>query len=323
MNAGVPLLQLSHLSRSFTQRGGLLGKSASFKAVDDVSLSIPQRKTLGLVGESGSGKSTLARMVVRLLEPSSGNVLLGGRPLFAENGRKPDRDFVGTLPARLQMVFQDPYSSLNPRLKVGYSIAEPLVCAGVPREQSSSRVAELLDNVGLSPKDAARYPHEFSGGQRQRIALARALAPRPELIVCDEPVSSLDASVQAQVLNLLKDSQDALDLTYLFISHDLTVVSHMSDQVAVMYLGRIVELGDTDQIFTRPLHPYTAVLLEAATGHKKEAARTSRPTQSSGRIPASGCAFAPRCPKAGADCLETQPELEFKQTHYVSCYYPG
>lgn len=322
MNAGVPLLQISGLSHAFTRNGGIMGKSVGVKAVDDVTLALSRRKTLGLVGESGSGKSTLAKMVVHLLAPSSGNVLLDGQPLYPDHGKKPDRTFLRSLPSRLQMVFQDPYSSLNPRLKIGYSIAEPLICAGASRAASSARVAELLNNVGLGPKDAARYPHEFSGGQRQRIALARALAPRPDIIICDEPASSLDASVQAQVLNLLKDSQDTLELTYLFISHDLAVVSHMSDQVAVMYLGRIVELGETDQIFTHPLHPYTAVLLEAATGRKKAVAKASAQAVG-GQPPVEGCAFAPRCPKMRADCLESAPELEFKETRQVRCFYPG
>ena len=316
-----PLLELRGLSRGFAQGGGFVGPHAVFKAVDKVNLKIERRSTLGLVGESGSGKSTLAKMAVRLLAPSQGNVLMDGRPLYDEAEQKADKTLIRALPSRLQMVFQDPYSSLNPRLKIGYSIAEPLVCRGSSRAESRNRVAELLDSVGLNPKDAARYPHEFSGGQRQRIALARALAPGPDLIVCDEPVSSLDASVQAQVLNLLKDSQDALKLAYLFISHDLTVVSHMSDEVAVMYMGRIVEMGKTDDIFTSPLHPYTQLLLQAAVGRKKGAHAESR-AGAGLEAPQNGCGFAPRCPKARPECLERAPEPQFKQSRQVSCFYP-
>lgn len=322
MNAQPSLLELRGLGRNFAQGGGLMGAQRVFKAVDDVNLRLDYHSTLGLVGESGSGKSTLAKMAVHLLAPSRGNVFLDGRPIYDDKGSKADRKLVQSLPARLQMVFQDPYSSLNPRLKIGYSIAEPLICSGVSRSESRARVAELLDGVGLSLKDASRYPHEFSGGQRQRIALARALAPRPQLIVCDEPVSSLDASVQAQVLNLLKDTQEAMRLTYLFISHDLSVVSLMSDRVAVMYMGRVVESGETDDIFTSPLHPYTALLLDAATG-KKKGGRSASAAKAGQDAPERGCAFAPRCPKAREHCLESAPELEFKEKRQVRCFYPG
>lgn len=317
-----PLLEIRGLSRTFVQGGGLAGTRKVFKAVDGANLSLERRSTLGLVGESGSGKSTLAKMVVHLLPPSHGNVFVDGRPIYDDAGQKADKALVSSLPSRLQMVFQDPYSSLNPRLKVGYSIAEPIICRGASRAESLSRVAELLDNVGLSPKDATRYPHEFSGGQRQRIALARALAPGPDLIVCDEPVSSLDASVQAQVLNLLKDSQDALKLAYLFISHDLSVVSLMSDQVAVMYMGRIVEMGRTDDIFTSPQHPYTQLLLQAASGKKKGAHAESR-ADAGLAAPKKGCSFAPRCPKAQPECREQTPEPKQQGSQQVSCFYPG
>lgn len=322
MSAQPPLLELRALSRHFVQGGGIMGEHKVFKAVDNVNLRLEAHSTLGLVGESGSGKSTLAKMAVHLLAPSRGNVLLDGRPIYEEWGRKADRKLVRGLPSRLQMVFQDPYSSLNPRLKIGYSIAEPLICSGVPRNESRARVAALLTSVGLNPKDASRYPHEFSGGQRQRIALARALAPSPKLIVCDEPVSSLDASVQAQVLNLLKDSQEAMRLAYLFISHDLSVVSHMSDRVAVMYMGRVVEEGETDEIFTCPQHPYTALLLAASTG-KKKGERAAAKAGAGLAAPGQGCAFAPRCPKKQRECLERIPELELKKKGLVACFYPG
>lgn len=321
MNAQPPLLELRKLGRQFVQ-GGLMGKQKVFQAVDDVSLTLAQQKTLGLVGESGSGKSTLAKMAVGLLSPSQGNVFFSGQPIYDTQGQKADRAFIRTLPSRVQMIFQDPYSSLNPRLKVGYSIAEALICRGDGQKESRGKVAALLDKVGLNPKDAHRYPHEFSGGQRQRIAVARAMASEPELIVCDEPVSSLDASVQAQILNLLKDSQDEMRLSYLFISHDLSVVSHMSDQVAVMYMGRIVELGETDQIFSAPQHPYTMLLLEAASG-KKKGRHSASTVKASSDIAQNGCAFAPRCPKAKLECTASIPALECKMGHQVSCFYPG
>lgn len=286
------------------------------RAVRDVSFSLPRAATLGLVGESGSGKSTLARIAARLLRPNGGNVFLRGEPLFKTEGAKPSRAFLRGLPYLLQMVFQDPYSSLNPRLKIGSSIAEPLLTMGLSAKERRERTAELLSEVGLDPADAARYPHEFSGGQRQRVALARALAPRPELVICDEPVSSLDASVQAQALNLLKDRQEALNLSYLFISHDLRVVAHMSDSIAVLYLGRIVEYGPAEELFLHPLHPYTRLLLAASRPRRNcgglKAGHTAAP-------PERGCAFAPRCPEAEALCLEQEPLERLEGERRVAC----
>jgi peptide/nickel transport system ATP-binding protein len=217
------------------------------------------------------------------------------------------------------MIFQDPYSSLNPRLKIGYSIGEGLLCLGVPARERRERVSALLEEVGLDPADASRYPHEFSGGQRQRVALARALAPRPEILVCDEPVSALDASVQAQVLNLLKDSQEALGLSCLFISHDLTVVSHMSERTAVMYLGRIVELGPTEELFSRPLHPYTQMLLEASGREAAGKKALPRPPLGGAAPPERGCVFAPRCPRALPDCRLLEPAERTEGERRVSC----
>ncbi|MDR1124931.1 MAG: ATP-binding cassette domain-containing protein [Deltaproteobacteria bacterium] len=307
-----PLLELQNVSRIFSRKKGFLGDRQEFYAVNGVSLALKPGETLGLVGESGSGKSTVARMAVRLLSPSAGRVLLDGRSMFTA-----DKAFRQSLPRRVQMVFQDPYSSLNPRLRVGYSIGEALACAGVPARERKERVAALLAQVGLEKDYAARFPHEFSGGQRQRMALARALAPEPELVVCDEPVSSLDASVQAQVLNLLKDNQERLGLSYLFISHDLAVISHMSDRVAVMYAGRILETGSAADIFMNPLHPYTRELLEASRGRGNVGSGEPGKAVASG---GSGCPYLRRCGQAGLDCAGEAPELrEIRPGHFARC----
>ena len=256
---GVPLFAFRNVSRAFTKSGGLLREAQTFRAVKNVTLSVSKGETLGLVGESGCGKSTLARMAVRLLPPSSGDILLEGISVFS-----PDQAFAASLPSRIQMVFQDPFSSLNPRMSVGASVGEALAALGVPEPKRREEVAAMLGMVGLAADSMRRYPHEFSGGQRQRIAIARALVTRPDFVVLDEPTSSLDASVQAQVLALLKDLQDKLGLTYLFISHDLAVISHMSDRVAVMRAGEIVEENDAPTLFAAPAHPYTQKLLGAA-----------------------------------------------------------
>ena len=257
--ATTPLLEFRTVNRTFTKGGGLFGEATTFRAVRDVNLSVPRGATMGLVGESGSGKSTLARMAVRLLPPTSGDILLDGKSVFSG-----DRAFLAALPSRIQMVFQDPFSSLNPRMSVGDSVGEALRAAGVSAPERNRKVADMLGMVGLEADVMRRYPHEFSGGQRQRIAIARALVTNPDCVVLDEPTSSLDASVQAQVLTLLKDLQDGLGLTYLFISHDLAVISHMSDRVAVMRAGVIVEENDAATLFTAPAHPYTRSLLRAA-----------------------------------------------------------
>lgn len=315
----VPLLETRDLSRDFAVRRGFLGRdSGTVRAVDAVNLTLPHHATLGLVGESGCGKSTLARMVARLLQPSSGDLLLEGRSLIA-----PEPDLAAALPRRIQMIFQDPFSSLNPRLRVGKAVAEPLWNAPMPRAEREARVAEMLRLVGLSPDLAARYPHEFSGGQRQRVAIARALLPHPDLVICDEAVSALDASVQAQVLNLLRDVQDQFGLSYLFISHDLGVVGYMSDVVAVMYLGRVVERAPTNTLFDGPRHPYTVALLEAAP--VREPGR-ARPPFLPGDLPSPlkpppGCAFHPRCPKAQPLCREERPLARLiGPEHEVACH---
>ena len=254
-----PFFAFCGVSREFSRSTGLFGAQQVVRAVKNVSLTVNKGETLGLVGESGCGKSTLARMAVRLLRPTSGDILLEGTSVFSR-----DPVFMASLPTRIQMVFQDPFSSLNPRMKVGASVGEALAARAVPARELHERVVEMFRLVGLEADHMLRYPHEFSGGQRQRIAIARALVTNPDFIVCDEPVSSLDASVQAQVLTLLKDLQDRLSLTYLFISHDLAVISHMSDRVAVMRGGEIVEEADAATLFASPGHPYTQRLLASS-----------------------------------------------------------
>jgi peptide/nickel transport system ATP-binding protein/oligopeptide transport system ATP-binding protein len=255
----MPLLEVRNLVKEFTRRGGLFQKPSIVRAVDHVSFSIEEGETFGLVGESGSGKTTTGRCILRLIEPSSGEVQFKGEDVLAFSRarmRQARKD--------MQIVFQDPYSSLNPRMRVGDIVEEPLIIHKTgPRPQRRARVAELFELVGLDPSQLTRYPHQFSGGQRQRIGLARALALHPSLVIADEPVSALDVSVQAQVINLLLDLQDRLKLTYLFIAHDLRLVRHICSRVAVMYLGRIVEMGPTERLFVAPAHPYTRALLSA------------------------------------------------------------
>jgi oligopeptide/dipeptide ABC transporter ATP-binding protein len=312
------LLEVRDLSCHYHVRGGLLGlTTAMVRALDRVSLSLTQGETLGLVGESGCGKSTLARLLLGLERPSSGRVLFRERDL-ADWPRKEFR-------RKVQMIFQDPYSSLDPRQKIGSAVGEALAIHGLGNAtQRRKRVAELLALVGLSAEQAGRYPHEFSGGQRQRAAIARALALNPELVVCDEPVSALDVSIQAQVLNLLADLQERLGLTYLFISHNLAVVGHVSDRVAVMYLGRLVELAPAAALFQGPLHPYTRTLLAAAPLPDPEARPTG--TRSLGDLPSPlspppGCTFHPRCPEAQGLCRDTAPDLrEVKPGRFVACH---
>ena len=308
-----PILSLNRVSRTFAVRGGLLGiASGEVRAVDDVSLDVAKGETLGLVGESGCGKTTLGRIMVRLIAPSAGEVLLDGRPA-AE-----------AAPGRLQMIFQDPFSSLNPRLSVGYSVAEPLRAKGADKDECRARTREILELVGLDPDYGRRFPHEFSGGQRQRIAIARALITHPDLIVCDEAVSALDASIQAQILNLLDDIRDRFGLTYVFVSHDLDVVGHMSDRVAVMYLGQIVELAPRDMLFERPEHPYTKGLLAAAPS--RDPSRRGTRELLTGELPSplnppNGCTFHPRCPQATEICRRIAPRsLHTAPGHLVRCH---
>jgi len=315
-----PLLSVSRLVVTFDlPRKGLLGRPTVLHAVRDVSLTLGSGRTLGIVGESGSGKSTLALALMRLVPIASGSVVLRGEDLTRLGGRA-----LRDTRRRIQMIFQDPQSSLNPRLRVRDVIREPLdiLAIGTAAERRR-RVDELLDAVGLARAAGARFPHQFSGGQRQRIGIARALSTRPDLIVCDEPVSALDVAVQAQILNLLRDLQETFGLAYVFISHDLGVVQHMADDVAVMYLGRIVELASRSSFFSKPRHPYSIALLAAAPTMEH---RTSPSGVPAGEPPSpinlpSGCAFASRCPLAQSPCRERAPELKDVGTgHKVACH---
>jgi peptide/nickel transport system ATP-binding protein len=315
----VPLLEVENLGRQFVARRSAFGRpTAVMSAVEAVSFSLQAGTTLALVGESGCGKTTLGRLVLRLIDPTAGRIRFDGRDMtrLKERQLKPLR-------RNAQLIFQDPYASLNPRMTIGQVLAEPLALhAVVPPSRRAERVAELLRLVGLDPRAARRYPHEFSGGQRQRIAIARALAVEPKLIVCDEPVSALDVSIRAQVLNLLRDLQQRLGLAYIFISHDLAVVKHVADRIAVMHLGRIVEIGLNAALFANPRHPYTRALLSAipvpAPGLKRERIILHGEMPSALHPPA-GCAFHTRCPVAIAHCATVRPEL-VGHTHATACH---
>jgi oligopeptide/dipeptide ABC transporter ATP-binding protein len=316
-----PLLSVRGLVKHFPVKKGLLQRTVGqVHAVDGISFDIGEAETLGLVGESGCGKSTVGKAILKLIEPTAGEIRVGGKRIdgLSRSAMRPWR-------RQLQVVFQDPYSSLNPRLSVRDIIAEPLlnygVCAG---RALHDRVADLALKVGLREDALARYPHEFSGGQRQRIGIARALALNPGLIVCDEPVSALDVSVQAQVINLLADLQRAFNLSYLFVAHDLAVVEHISHRIAVMYLGKIVELADKTALFTRPQHPYTEALLSAVPVPDPEASKKRIILK--GEVPSpvnppSGCRFHTRCPYAFARCSKEEPEMrEVFPGHHVACH---
>ena len=294
-DASTPILTVTRLKTYFPVRGGFWGRRMYVHAVDGVDFTIHRGKTLGLVGESGSGKTTVGRTILRLIPPTAGRVVFDGQDVFSLSG--PD---MRALRRRMQVIFQDPVGSLNPRMTVGDIVGEPLkVHTDLSRSQRRQRVGELLERVGLPGSYVSRYPHEFSGGQRQRIGIARALAPGPDFIVCDEPISALDVSIQAQILNLLSDLQDELGLSYLFIAHNLAVVEHFADEVAVMYLGRIVERAGSDELYARPTHPYTQALLSAVP--KPDPASGRLRVRLPGEVPSSinpppGCPFHPRCP---------------------------
>jgi oligopeptide/dipeptide ABC transporter ATP-binding protein len=315
------LLQVQNLVKEFPVRGGFFSRTkAKVHAVTDISFGIPAGQTLGLVGESGCGKTTVARMVVRLIHPDSGEIVFEGKDIAGLGGRelKPFR-------RKIQMIFQDPYSSLNPRMRVGEIIAEPLVIhREVSRKEKRQKVAEILEQVGLSPDFYDRYPHEFSGGQRQRVGIARAIALLPKLVVADEPVSALDVSVAAQIVNLLQDLQEKFKISFLFIGHDLKMVTYLSHRIAVMYLGKIVEMTPREGM-KRPLHPYTQALIAAIPIADPKTKR--KKIILSGEIPSPiapppGCAFHTRCPYAEKRCREEEPELkEWEKGHWAACHF--
>src|SRR6266566_3698618 len=325
MNAETaPLLEVRNVVKHFTVGGGMFGGPRGIvRAVDGVSFALHRGETLGLVGESGCGKTTTGRCILQLERATSGSVMFEGRDLTTldETELRPVR-------RKIQVIFQDPYSSLNPRMTVGQIIGEPLSVYKLVKtsKEQTVRVEELLTQVGLFPYMAERYPHELSGGQRQRVGIARALALNPTFIVCDEPVSALDVSIQGQIIKLLEDLQDRLGLSFLFIAHDLAVVRHISDRVAVMYLGRVVELADRDELYARPAHPYTQALLDAAPIPDPRVERSRAPRALKGEIPSpltppSGCVFHTRCPIAGEECRREIPVFRpLSSGHFVACH---
>jgi oligopeptide transport system ATP-binding protein len=324
MSSEHPLLEVKNLKMHFPVTEGVMVRKvvATVKAVDDVSFTLARGETLGLVGESGCGKTTTGRCILQLEKPTAGQIIFEGEDLA-----QLDRKGLIAKRERMQVIFQDPYSSLNPRMKVGSIIGEPMKVHGIlpDRRQRQERVAELLSVCGLNPKFMDRYPHEMSGGQRQRVGIARALALNPQFIVCDEAVSALDVSIQAQVINLLEDLREKFNLAYLFIAHDLSVVRHLCHRVAVMYLGKLVELADSDELFEHPKHPYTKALLEAVpipdpTIEKDRVHRIMQGEVPSPMNPPSGCVFHPRCPLAVDSCKREVPQLrELRPGHWVAC----
>ena len=319
MSENKTLIEVKNLKQYFPITTGFM-KTTMLKAVDDVSFSIKKGETLGLVGESGCGKTTVGRTLLHLYKPTAGEVIFDGKPVSKDTMKEYRR--------RAQMVFQDPYSSLNPRMTVGDIVAEPIdvhrLCKG--KKERDERVRELLATVGISSEQATRYAHEFSGGQRQRIGIARALASNPEFIVCDEPVSALDVSIQAQVVNMLEDLQNQLGLSYLFIAHDLSVVKHISNRIAVMYLGHIVEMADANELHRNPAHPYTISLLSAVPIPDPKRAQENKRIVLEGDVPSpmrmpSGCPFRTRCSRATAKCAECMPQLrEVAPGHMAACH---
>jgi oligopeptide/dipeptide ABC transporter ATP-binding protein len=322
---GVPLVEVDHLKVFFPIKQGIVieREVARVHAVNDVTLFIGEGETLGLVGESGCGKTTMSRAIMRLIDSTEGEIRFRGDDV-TRAGRKQ----MQPLRRQMQMVFQDPFASLNPRKRVGQIIGMPLRLYGAERKDVERQVRDLLDKVGLHPEHANRYPHEFSGGQRQRIGVARALALEPRLIVLDEPVSALDVSVQAQIINLLDDLQDDFKLTYLFVAHDLSVVRHVSDRIAVMYLGKLMEVSPAEELYTKPIHPYTTALLSAIPIPDPRENRERERVVVSGEPPnpinpPSGCVFHPRCPRATQVCREHEPPLvRYPNGHLAACHHP-
>ncbi|MBR6954732.1 MAG: ATP-binding cassette domain-containing protein [Clostridia bacterium] len=319
------LMEVRDLQMHFPVNHGLLSRKHSvLKAVDGVSFSLLAGETFGLVGESGCGKTTVGRTLVRLYKPTAGEILFDGTDIapLAEREVLPYR-------RRMQMIFQDPYASLNPRMTVSSIIGEPMRLQGFPEAEIRERVRELISQVGLKSDHLSRYPHEFSGGQRQRIGIARALATRPEFIVCDEPISALDVSIQAQVINMLEELQEKLGITYLFISHDLSMVSHISHRVGVMYLGHLVEMADMRELYTHNLHPYTQALMSAVPIADPDVAAASQRIVLQGDVPAPidpppGCPFRSRCRYCTGACAETMPEMrEVSPGHFLACHVKG
>jgi peptide/nickel transport system ATP-binding protein len=320
-----PLLEVRHVKKYFPIRAGVFQREvAHVHAVDDVTFAVRQGETLGLVGESGCGKSTLGRTIVRLLEPTDGDIVFQGTSISHFGTRK-----LRPLRSEMQMVFQDPYASLNPRKRVGTIVSDPMRIHNLgSRQDQKRRVGEILETVGLSPEHYNRFPHEFSGGQRQRIGIARALALRPRLIVADEPVSALDVSIQSQMLNLLDDLQNEFQLTYIFIAHDLGVVRHVSDRIAVMYLGKIVELSPAEELYSRPIMPYSEALLSAVPIPDPDLAEKRERIVLEGDVPSpihppSGCRFHPRCRYATDICKQVEPPLvDYGNDHLAACHHP-
>ena len=313
-----PLLEVKHLKKYFQ-----VGKNQTLKAVDDITLNIYKGETLGLVGESGCGKSTFGRTVIHLYEPTEGQVVYNGRAIDKTMSQSERHSYT----RKMQMIFQDPYASLNPRMKVMDIVAEGIDAHGLlSGKERAAKVIELLETVGLSEDHANRFPHEFSGGQRQRVGIARALAVDPEFIICDEPISALDVSIQAQVINLLKQLQQERGLTYLFIAHDLSMVKHVSDRIGVMYLGVLAELTDSGTLFEEPLHPYTQALLSAIPLPDPDVERSRHRILLEGSLPnpinlKAGCRFVSRCPHATEECRTQTPQMrEIKPGHFVSCH---
>ena len=316
------VFEVENLKVHFPVKGGLFTKKQVVKAVDGVSFEIYPRETFGLVGESGCGKSTTGRAIVKLYEPTSGTVYYHGEDVTKIKG-----SHLAEFRRNVQMIFQDPYASLNPRMTVGEIIREPMDIHHIfnTKEEREQRVRELLDIVGLKPDHIRRYPHEFSGGQRQRIGIARTLALNPQFIVCDEPISALDVSIQAQVINLLEHIQKEMGISYLFIAHDLSMVKHISDRIGVMYLGNLVEIGDSDDVYHRPLHPYTQALLSAVPIPDPRVAREKKRIVLEGELPSpldtpSGCVFRTRCPNATERCAREKPGMVNVGKRTVACF---